>query len=577
MLPGIGSNVPHWFNRPLTHITPLSLSDGATYERKLDWVYRYIVDWIVPQLDGKLDEWFEQYKADHAALLKDIASEKTRWQQLFDAFMADVVSQLEALNDQAAANLVRSDSSKLREALNENFMQAVSEYTYYVNVTNGSDSNNGSQSSPFKTLNQAMKEVVKKTTKSDVSAKVYLSAGTYKERYVFPDFTPFNLNVEIIGAEVGGHPNTPITVFTEGDGAKAITIINRNPGVRWTVKDVMFNGYNGTASSGALNNNNGHLITDNVHVNRCYYGISSFAGRLNIPNGKISGCGYLFGGGGSGAGIRSMMLNRHSIGIQANGNRLSTLVIDDCYSGLFAQESSTGHLDWCTIKNCGRGVNLAVSSRANCDGTEFVACSTGINAGSNSHAYVSSNVVFTNTLTRVTCTGGAEYLAGTSVDYVGISSSGSRGLEIIDGVYKPETSTTSAEFFFRKKIIGEWFDDKFLISGTPVKRVCTRSLMRITGTEGQKFINVRHLGGATETTYGASESGVYEIVTEIYFMTSGKQLVFFKSTGNLLNPRVYVLEREAVLSGELDIAIQFRTENASDKMEVLFTEVSAVK
>lgn len=122
MLPGIGSNVPHWFNRPLTHITPLSLSDGATYERKLDWVYRYIVDWLVPQLDGKLDEWFAQYKVDHAALLKDISDEKTRWQDLFDAFMADVVAQLEALNDQAAANLVANKSSKLRVALDAVFV-----------------------------------------------------------------------------------------------------------------------------------------------------------------------------------------------------------------------------------------------------------------------------------------------------------------------------------------------------------------------------------------------------------------------------------------------------------------------
>lgn len=121
MFPGIGTNSPRWLNRPLTHITPLSLSDGATYERKLDWVYRYISDWIVPQLDGKLDEWFDQYKADHAALLKDIADEKTRWQELFDAFINNIVIELEALNDIAVANLVRNTSSALRDALDDNF------------------------------------------------------------------------------------------------------------------------------------------------------------------------------------------------------------------------------------------------------------------------------------------------------------------------------------------------------------------------------------------------------------------------------------------------------------------------
>lgn len=118
MLPGIGSNVPQWFNRPLTHITPLSLSDGATYERKLDWVYRYIVDWLTPQVDVKLDEWFAQYKRDNAALLKDISNEKSKWEQLFNSFMADVVAQLEALNDQAVANLIKDLQSKTRKEIN---------------------------------------------------------------------------------------------------------------------------------------------------------------------------------------------------------------------------------------------------------------------------------------------------------------------------------------------------------------------------------------------------------------------------------------------------------------------------
>lgn len=125
MLPGIGSNIPHWFNRPLTHITPLSLSDGSTYERKLDWVYRYIVDWVVPQLDAKLDEWLE-----------DISSTKDSWQKLFDDFMADVVAQLEALNDQAAANLVLNQTSKLRIALNSVFASKSEFESFKTSISN---------------------------------------------------------------------------------------------------------------------------------------------------------------------------------------------------------------------------------------------------------------------------------------------------------------------------------------------------------------------------------------------------------------------------------------------------------
>lgn len=114
---GTNYTTPRWIGKPLTHITPMSLSDGATFERKLDWVYNYLVNTLVPELDGILDQWFDQYKDDHAALLASIQATKDEWESLFNQFMADVVAQLEALNDQAVANLVNSQISKTREAL----------------------------------------------------------------------------------------------------------------------------------------------------------------------------------------------------------------------------------------------------------------------------------------------------------------------------------------------------------------------------------------------------------------------------------------------------------------------------
>lgn len=108
---GSGSNVPRWFGRPLTHITPFTIRDGVTFERKLDWIYNYITEQLAPELDGVLDAWFTQYKLDHEALLADIADTKAQWQAAFDQFMSDIVAQLEALNDQAVANLIGDVSS----------------------------------------------------------------------------------------------------------------------------------------------------------------------------------------------------------------------------------------------------------------------------------------------------------------------------------------------------------------------------------------------------------------------------------------------------------------------------------
>ncbi|CAH1191512.1 Preneck protein (phi29-like preneck appendage protein) [Glutamicibacter phage Voltaire] len=100
----------------------MSLSDGATFERKLDWVYNYITNTLLPELDGKLDEWFEQYKKDLVELLAGVEAVKVEWQELFNQFLTDVTTSLEGLNDQAAANLVNNHASLLYEALNKNFV-----------------------------------------------------------------------------------------------------------------------------------------------------------------------------------------------------------------------------------------------------------------------------------------------------------------------------------------------------------------------------------------------------------------------------------------------------------------------
>lgn len=105
-------------NLPLTQITPFTYRDGLTFLQILNEFERWLRE-IVPEIDGILEGWSEKYLADHEALENEIVNTKNQWQQLFDDFMADIVLQLEALNDQAMSNLIRDKLSKTRIALDE--------------------------------------------------------------------------------------------------------------------------------------------------------------------------------------------------------------------------------------------------------------------------------------------------------------------------------------------------------------------------------------------------------------------------------------------------------------------------
>lgn len=96
--------------RPLTNITPFTYEDGTTYLEILTLLDTYIRK-MGPDVDVKLKELFEEFQKGITNAENTIIHSKEEWQNLFDEFMADVVAQLEGLNDQAVANLIDNKSS----------------------------------------------------------------------------------------------------------------------------------------------------------------------------------------------------------------------------------------------------------------------------------------------------------------------------------------------------------------------------------------------------------------------------------------------------------------------------------
>ena len=92
-------------NLPLTQITPFTYRDGLTFL----------------QILNEFEKWLREVTPEIEALLKEnsdyITGVENNWLTLWTEFMENVNAELEALNDQAVANLVNQVDSKIREAL----------------------------------------------------------------------------------------------------------------------------------------------------------------------------------------------------------------------------------------------------------------------------------------------------------------------------------------------------------------------------------------------------------------------------------------------------------------------------
>lgn len=103
--------------KPLTQITPFTFRDGYTFLEMYSELRQYLVKLLGPEIDAKLTLIYTETQAMVNALAEDVNASKDAWQGLFDEFMANVIVELEGLNDQAVANLVNDAGSNIRVAL----------------------------------------------------------------------------------------------------------------------------------------------------------------------------------------------------------------------------------------------------------------------------------------------------------------------------------------------------------------------------------------------------------------------------------------------------------------------------
>lgn len=423
---GMGFNTPRWIGKPLTHITPMSLSDGATFERKLDWVYNYITNDLLPELDGKLEEWYVQYKKDLADQLAAVDTIKNEWQAFFDQFMADVVAQLEALNDQAMANLVKNSASLFYQALIESYSYGarvddngvagavakaytdksvvyltgdntvtgnipnlwnvdfagtgsitrggytftpnpkpnplVTTNTIFVHAQNGNDNNDGLTPDLPLKTLSRMHTLLRGLTSEQ-------AAGAVWEVHVsgtFPD-----------GQRMFSLPDFPHELRILGDAPVSgypVTRINNTTASStiglWfekcpstvVVEDIHFDGFNASTGYGVLGKGAGDLRVRRCRFSNCSYGTAA-----------IKNMDYFF--------RDNYYESTCTNGSMAQYNSSGTWnndTFDGCNRGVYVTRNTVAHVDYCKFINNNYGTHIDMASRAHLLGSNFKRCNVGV-------------------------------------------------------------------------------------------------------------------------------------------------------------------------------------------------------
>jgi hypothetical protein len=405
----------------------------------------------------------------------------------------------------------------------------------YVGVSGASNTFDGlSPSQPVAKLQTAMDWVANYGPVLSGFWEINMTAGTFS-RAKLQDGLLMQNYLTIKGVDVGGHPNVPTTIISEGMGISASGIY-ASSGSEILVKDIKLVGYNGTSSSnGIAVSYNCSLKTSNVHTDSCYWGISGTSQSYTaVPDGIHSNCGFLNGDvqiSGTGAAFRSLQQNNHYYGDQNASDVTNGAIIKNCSMGILAQEMSTGHANWITIQDCGDGAKITVSSRINGDGILFKRNSRAVRIDSSSHFGQTSNTVFATGVdvngVAIVRLSGAQKLDAYSISGYEMTYSITENTYEMKKVGTTYTQTTAQTYHTSVLKAPFWMTQRSsIVIG---KRIRFKVFGTLTGATSNKRVNIRLTDGTTQGFIGLlfqpADSGAFVAEGEIYFYDSNQQYI----------------------------------------------------
>lgn len=465
--------------------------------------------------------------------------------------------------DDVVSNLVTGDTDT-RQAVDalyqQQFNPTVKTLTYYV-ATNGSDNNDGRTADrPRRTVQNIINETRDEFTGLGVEVVINLAAGTYTENVRFTEPSDVRRKYRIRGPIVP-HPQVPTAVFSRGLGGGPSGIVAYDPNLDLTLESIKFHGYNSNSSAGGLVISNAKVSTVNVHAESCYWGIISLNGDLDVKGGIFEGNGWVHNSTqNAGAGIRSLMLNRHSIGQPGAGATTANgPIFRNNYYGMLAQESAVGHVDYSVFEDNEYGLIVQVNSRANATGSVFRRNTIGVMVANGSNVLLSAadafptdpananhvNVMRGSSSTVLLSTHDA-YVKGVNI---GRAVESRRVLSLIS----PGTVSNSSRYVIEEVLSAGWWSDS-AIGNSPPRKLILKMSGRVTSNNDTKIIRPM-VGWTSENAYvdhsiPTSHTGDFTLETSWLFHTSGQQQVVSELKIDGRSPQVTSTQGQADTFGE---------------------------
>ena len=408
-----------------------------------------------------------------------------------------------------------------------------------------------------------------------------LAAGTYA-RGRFPDNGLSSENpIEISGPDVGGHPNVPTAIISEGANGVSAEAIKISQGTQVQCSNLHFIGFNGTVSSGGFTSG-GYckMYTINCHFTNCTWGITcgqhSF---LDVKGGIFDGCGFNSSGVAysAGGGIRGLFLTKFSVGTQSAGSLTNGPEFNNNNFGVYAQEHIDGHLDWCTFDNNNYHLRLNYYSRLNLDGSSFKnAAGAAIWAAETSNVALSSNSTFgtgadANYINVIANTGSVNNPSQMTDGLAGYATSERC---IYRSILNQVVNSTSITLLYEIPLKAQlWRDGASSVSG--MKKIRFKMYGTLTGTAGYKRPQMRFGSTQTNVTFTATETGAFEAEGYVLIGTNpiGTQSTFFKGLCHDNGVRATVGTTSEVMTSDTNFRVEALVQNVADSITINGLEV----
>jgi len=469
--------------------------------------------------------------------------------------------------------------STIDNALSDVVQEITTDQTYYVSTT-GSDSNNGLTSgTAYRTINKAVQQTQNKTYATGIKTNIILGAGIYGESIRFDALNATRRIIHIKGP-TKGHPNVPTAVVQMGAGNTSSGLVMRDPSLELIIEDVKFAGFNGNSSAaGIAATGGGVLRTINAHFDSCFWGITCSRSILDVTGGVFTNNGRTAGSSSAGAAIRSLMLNNHSIGTQY-GSLAQGPIFRNNYYGVLAQESSVGHVDYCTFEDNDYGLLARVNSRANAGGSIFKRNTIAIQSTGNSYILFSEDAFgvgadanSTNTEAR----SGGVLTLGTYAAYIqGIDNSLYAPVRKVVGNYTPLTHNTGVTYLYEWNLTAGWWNDTPK-SIRPPKKITLKASGIIGGTSGNKALTTR-LGATTDSavtthTVTSGQNGHFTLQVDVTMRDANSQHMLSTLTLSGSSPQVNSQQTTVNMSTEKQLRLAAGASGSGDSITFHSVEI----